>query len=208
MVYFSNLPVFQGGTLIPPVHLLLLPYSQKHMGKEPGSACWGLKTLSEAGESLEANGSIVLVNSSSRPVKAEGEIFPIASWTTELPLANFKTWLWYSHFPNWVCECLNLNKQEAMTTLGNLGTISCCERRQRKAKVWRLENWGKFSSFCFVIDWQMKTIHLLQWVGKLPISFLSPAGSHISLIFLSRRILKSMCTTTRELKNKPLNLKV
>lgn len=117
------------------------------MGKEPGSAYRGLKILNEAGESLEANGSIVLVHSSSRLVKAEGEIFPVSSWTAELPLANFTTWLWYSHFPNWVCECLNLNKQEAMTVLDNLGTTSCCELRQRKGKVWGLENGGKFCSF-------------------------------------------------------------
>lgn len=42
------------------------------MGKEPGSEYWGLKILNEAGESLEANGSIVLVSSSSSLLKAEG----------------------------------------------------------------------------------------------------------------------------------------
>lgn len=61
--------------------------------------------------------------------KQREKFFPVPSATTELPSANFTSWLCYSQFPKHVCECLNLNKQEAMTVLG---TIGCCELRLRE----------------------------------------------------------------------------
>lgn len=138
------------------VHWLLLQYSQEQMCRESGSSRWGLKILKEAEQSqLEANGSAELVNTSSRLGKAEGENFPVPSATTELPSANFTTWLCYSQFPKHVCECLNLNKQEAMTVLG---TIGCCELRLR-GKFGGSRIWESFAriSCCKTGKWRLSS---------------------------------------------------
>lgn len=103
-------------------------------------------------------------------VKSEANFFPVSSWTARLPLANFITWPCYSNFSNWVCECLNLNKQETIIVLDNLGTGNCCELRQCKQKFWVFEKGGKFCSFSLVLDRQMNIIHQLEWVRILPTS--------------------------------------